>query len=497
MDEHLLSSILTIRSQLSNGMKDRFNRVLPFQEHLSDRWEKARELGCGEGTSVYESSYIYGDVKIGAHTWVGPYTLLDGSGGLTIGDYCSISAGVHIYSHDSIKWSLSGGVRQMERSSVAIGSCCHIGAGAVIVRGVTIGDHCVIGAGAIVTKSVPPYSIVMGIPARICGRVEIDPVSSDVKLVYLRTSAEGATTLGRAAVVPVTKTRAPIRVLMFYDAEGWAWHNKSRVIQSLMPGDINVDVRELYTPYRPEDYDLILVFDHYPTKDPRWIAPRNKTIVGCSCPRLVEETISAVSGEGFRAGFVNNLDTYQRVSHLGNCFCCQNGVDTELFVPCDSPPGEWIACWTGSSHSMGEKGLDLITEACNQTGTLLRYLDRMEQPGLAIYPQTEIRDSLYHQSTFYICASKWEGTPNPALEALACGLPVISTKVGNMTELLKDGYNGFLVERSVDSIKSAIIALKSLSIGDMRKNARMSVDPTWSWKNMAKNYERMFRSLVS
>jgi bifunctional N-acetylglucosamine-1-phosphate-uridyltransferase/glucosamine-1-phosphate-acetyltransferase GlmU-like protein len=127
-------------------MRIQWARDLPFEELLSDRWERARSLGFGEGTSIYHNSYVYGDVKVGKHTWIGPYTLLDGSGGLTIGDYCSISAGVHIYTHDTVRWALSGGTAAYERAPVSIGNCCHIGAQTVIAKGVTIGDHCVIGA---------------------------------------------------------------------------------------------------------------------------------------------------------------------------------------------------------------------------------------------------------------------------------------------------------------------------------------------------------------
>ncbi|MFN4168073.1 MAG: acyltransferase [Pannonibacter phragmitetus] len=48
-----------------------------------------------------------------------------------------------------------------------IGSRCFIGAGSIILPGVTIGDDCIVGAGAVVTKDVPPGSIVVGNPARI------------------------------------------------------------------------------------------------------------------------------------------------------------------------------------------------------------------------------------------------------------------------------------------------------------------------------------------
>src|SRR3954447_12586769 len=88
---------------------ERWKRTLPFADYVVDRWEKARLLGFGEGTSIYDSSLVLGDVKVGSNTWIGPFTVLDGQGGLSIGSYCSISAGVHIYTHHTIRWSLSNG----------------------------------------------------------------------------------------------------------------------------------------------------------------------------------------------------------------------------------------------------------------------------------------------------------------------------------------------------------------------------------------------------
>ena len=86
--EALTRSLVALYDKLRAGMRQRWQRDLPLEELLFDRWERARSLGFGEGTSIYHNSYVYGDVKVGKHTWVGPYTLLDGSGGLAIGDYC-------------------------------------------------------------------------------------------------------------------------------------------------------------------------------------------------------------------------------------------------------------------------------------------------------------------------------------------------------------------------------------------------------------------------
>src|ERR1700741_4941899 len=97
-----------------NLMRSKLNRVLPLNEVLTDRWKKAAYLGFGKGTSIYDSSVVFGNVKVGDNTWVGPFTILDGPGDLTIGSHCSISAGVHIYTHDTVQWAVSGGKEKAE-----------------------------------------------------------------------------------------------------------------------------------------------------------------------------------------------------------------------------------------------------------------------------------------------------------------------------------------------------------------------------------------------
>lgn len=152
-------------------LNEKYNRTLPFGDYIVNRWDKAKELGFGEGTSIYDSSLVLGNVQVGSNTWIGPFTILDGSGGLVIGDYCSISAGVQIYSHDTVKWATSGGKLDQEQAKTIIGNRCYIGPNVVISKGVVIGDGCVIGANSFVRENIPSGMKAVGSPSRIIGIV--------------------------------------------------------------------------------------------------------------------------------------------------------------------------------------------------------------------------------------------------------------------------------------------------------------------------------------
>ena len=154
-------------AQQHQQVRARWSRSLPFGDYIVDRWQKAQRLGFGEGSSIYDSALVLGNVKVGRNTWVGPFTVLDGSGGLEIGDNCSISAGVQIYSHDTVKWATSGGVDPPDRDTVYIGHRCYIGPNAIISKGVKIGDGCVIGANSLVNADIPSGARAWGTPARI------------------------------------------------------------------------------------------------------------------------------------------------------------------------------------------------------------------------------------------------------------------------------------------------------------------------------------------
>lgn len=185
-DESFADQLKASALARDHELRDRFKRSLPFGDAMFDRWERARRLGFADGTSIYDSACVFGDVKVGANVWIGPWTMLDGSAGLVIGDWVSISAGVQIYTHDTVHSALSGGALPYRKGSVSIAERVYIGSQAIITQGVTIGRKCVVSANSLVLHDVADGTIVGGMPARPIGHVEGE--GAEVRLIFSTTS---------------------------------------------------------------------------------------------------------------------------------------------------------------------------------------------------------------------------------------------------------------------------------------------------------------------
>ncbi len=165
MNKLLFKGIKRLLLSLTKEKKAKFNRFLSAADYFIDRWERAELMGFGKGTSVYDSCLVLGDVKVGENTWIGPYTILDGSGGgLKIGDNCSVSAGVHIYTHNSVEKTINN--IDVEHAPVVIGNNVYIGPNTVIAMGCRIGNRVVIGANSFVDRDIPDNTKTFGCPAK-------------------------------------------------------------------------------------------------------------------------------------------------------------------------------------------------------------------------------------------------------------------------------------------------------------------------------------------
>lgn len=131
----------------------------------------------GEQTLVARNVLIQaktdgGGVRIGSRCSIGNHCTLTSAGGIEVGDDVLLAAQCYLgggrYHTDRFDVPMiAQGV--YTRGPVVVGDGVWVGAGAKILDGVTVGEGAVIGAGSVVTRSVEPYQIVAGVPARVIG----------------------------------------------------------------------------------------------------------------------------------------------------------------------------------------------------------------------------------------------------------------------------------------------------------------------------------------
>jgi acetyltransferase-like isoleucine patch superfamily enzyme len=110
------------------------------------------------------------NIEIGAWTRIQPYCVLWASpqSKIRIGQHSGLGPGTMIFSSNhrfepGTPYHLQGWIEK----DVTIGEDVWVGAGTMIVAGVTIGDRSVVAAGSVVTKDIPPDSIAAGVPAKV------------------------------------------------------------------------------------------------------------------------------------------------------------------------------------------------------------------------------------------------------------------------------------------------------------------------------------------
>ncbi len=196
----ILIIILKMFSKVKINYKARINfSVFLYLLKFSKKYVNIREaiLSTGikldEGSQFFSNPELFGNVQIGKYTTIcGPSTrVCAGINKVIIGSYCSIASNVIIqeYYHKTnlvTTYSILNTIFNkhninLERESkgdIIIEDDVWIGSNVVILSGVKIGRGSIVGAGSIVTKSVPPYSVVGGNPAKVL-RVRFDQEKID------------------------------------------------------------------------------------------------------------------------------------------------------------------------------------------------------------------------------------------------------------------------------------------------------------------------------
>jgi acetyltransferase-like isoleucine patch superfamily enzyme len=115
-----------------------------------------------------EQGRYYENLRVGDHCYLGRELFLDLQDKIVIEDEVTISQRVMILTHtDSGASPLKDSSLPASQSPVTIRRGAYIGANVTILEGVEIGEASIVGAGAVVTRSVPPATVVAGVPARV------------------------------------------------------------------------------------------------------------------------------------------------------------------------------------------------------------------------------------------------------------------------------------------------------------------------------------------
>ncbi len=211
------------------------------------------------------------------------------------------------------------------------------------------------------------------------------------------------------------------------------------------------------------------------------------------------------------------------LSGIGTMHVVHNGIDTDFFVPDESRPREYLLFVGRMSRGRDEKGNFLdpkgVTNAikvAQATGEKLKIVGNVEDPAFfetLIKPHVsdkiefvgkvsaeqlltrEDMRSLFQGAKAFLFPINWEEPFGLVMaEALSCGVPVVAFGRGSVSEIVRDGLTGFVVDpgEGVDGLESKIVHIPQINIKECRNDAVARFSKT----RMTDDYERLYLDIL-
>ncbi|MCD4819152.1 MAG: glycosyltransferase family 4 protein [Candidatus Cloacimonetes bacterium] len=153
--------------------------------------------------------------------------------------------------------------------------------------------------------------------------------------------------------------------------------------------------------------------------------------------------------------------------------------------------------WSGSlkNHANKRGFYDLIKPACDSFPEVVLKIQSKEENPIT---DDNLMRFFYNSLDVYICASRSEGTPRPVIEAAACGIPILSTDVGLVPDLVDDGISGRIVERNLESLKKGIkfFVDKRDRIPQMGAHIRRKMEIEYDWHKLVIQWTDFFEYAI-
>lgn len=191
-------------------------------------------------------------------------------------------------------------------------------------------------------------------------------------------------------------------------------------------------------------------------------------------------------------------------SKIPNLYYCPNGIDPKKFYMFKDKKFDPNNIRIGFvSKNRAIKRIDLLESVIEKMkfkkNLLFNPIIIERDYKSKVYNENEMRN-YYNNLDFYLCLSNQEGTPNPAIEAAACGNILISTKVGNMPEIIKNDFNSFLIDHDIEKIINKLKQILSISPDNyyfMRNLLLEEIRLHWTWETNIKYFEKALCNLTT
>lgn len=289
------------------------------------------------------------------------------------------------------------------------------------------------------------------------------------------------------------------KILIMCDVTGWAWWIKSEYLYYYLSNYYDIDIRSAIGGHKGridfKSYDICFTYG-YSYVSNIMKSNFNRRVAGVTAHRPIDAIVHNLSKAKWL--HANSILLYNEISEIfNNVFYVPNGVDEKRFYPMNdimSGRDEMVFGHVGKlSPNKGQK--EIIEPAIKKAG--VRYFSHYNNYKKKV--SHEDMPMVHHNYDVFICASDEDGTPCPALEAAACGRPIISNRIGNMPELIENYENGILLDsKNVDDYVDAIKWCQDNpdKVKKMGERVRKKIEEEWTWKLMSRNYLYMFDSIL-
>ena len=305
------------------------------------------------------------------------------------------------------------------------------------------------------------------------------------------------------------------KILITYDVPDWAYHKNAKILQEYLVDDFEIDIvsdqdkRWILKALSQKKYDMLFlqwvpdleIFTKHVTFPP-----------GYQC-KVISQVTSEVFFRKYRQGWREYQEAPLLITKSKEYFDKLSDVfpvekirlayhvnDYNLFKPFELGKShreyrdrdKFRVGYVGRDCAIANenKGHFFIRDACNLIGK-----EKVEYCIAGFENRLSYKEMVdfYKSLDVVVCASNHEGAPNSMLEAGLCGVPIITTRVGQIKEMITDGESGLFCERNEISIKDKIESLMyndalydkiSVNLGLLSKDwAKDAID---QWKNVFK-----------